>query len=145
MTVVQQVPALKTHVPPFRRNVYIKTLCTHTHTYTHIHTSTQTRTSVPHSDTFLVPRAATRQHLLSPHIGRAGQGWRLAGATPVCLPACAVGLRSIIRASAPPPCSKPASSAPADLISYLDRENSPSEEQQKTPWAAVYTALEYIP
>lgn len=70
------------------------------------------------------------------------QGW--AGATAVCLIGCAMGVVSIIRLLCHP-AANPASSAPADLISNFNRENSHSDEQQKTPWAAVITDWEYIP
>lgn len=53
------------------------------------------------------------------------QGW--AGATAVCLIACAMGVGSIIRLLRHP-AANPASSTPADLISYLKWENSPSDE-----------------
>lgn len=69
------------------------------------------------------------------------QGW--AGATAVCLIACAMGVGSIIRLLRHP-AANPASSSPADLISYLSRENSPSDEQQKTPRAALNTDGKYI-
>lgn len=58
------------------------------------------------------------------------QGW--AGAMTVCLAACAMGDGSIIR-ELRHPAANPASSSPADLISYLNRENGPSDEQQNHP------------
>lgn len=53
-----------------------------------------------------------------------------AGAAAVCLMGCALGVGSIIRLLRHP-AANPASSTPADLISYLRRENSPSDERQQ--------------